>query len=679
MSAGHASVHARIARVVLALLIIVGAVAVDAALLGGRAVSSDVAAADSDLTLVTDAHYVVQPAQHRIRISVSATATNHKRDTRTRRFYFDRAYLAVQPGTKSFAVVSPKGAKVRVARRTSQYTLLRVDFGRRLYSGKRLALRFRFDLPDPGGAATRPIRIGDAIAAFPIWAYASDGARGSSVSVVFPKDYAVTLERGSLQRTKLSDGRTMLRSGSIPKPTTFFAYVVGDRPGALADTAVDASIDGTRVPLTLRAWADDPAWTKRIGSLMRQGLPAMAGEIGQPWPWTEPIVIAEGTSRTADADAGRFDPAGQQIEIAYFADSYIALHSAAHSWFNGSVLADRWANEAFASFYAQRAMTKLKVKAPMPKLTDAVAKARVPLNAWGLTGEDPVVDDYGYAASLGLAQKIAQRAGIDGLQKVWAAVEAGTLAYQSPVPREERPAAETADAAPDWRGFLDVLEEQTGKPFDDLWRDWVVRPEEAALLDARAATRDSYARTLALAGDWAIPATAREAMRAWQFDAAERILSDTRTVIAQREALEAAASHSGLEVPPTMRTLFETEGSLTEASQEAGRELAIISTLDSVAKGRPPADDPITNLGLIGAHPERSLAEARAAFEEGRLDDATAAAQAAVTGWDGAWAEGRRRLLVVLALLASAFVLGTAIFSTIRRRRPDTASSPSMG
>jgi hypothetical protein len=225
---------------------------------------------------------------------------------------------------------------------------------------------------------------------------------------------------------------------------------------------------------------------------------------------------------------------------------------------------------------------------------------------------------------------------------------------------------------------LDLLEERTGKPFDDLWRAWVVRPEEASLLDARATARASYARTLALADGWAIPAAAREAMRAWRFDDAERILSDTRTVIAQREALEAAAYRSGLDVPATMRTLFETEGALGDASQEAGRELAVLATLDSAATGEPPGDDPITSLGLIGAHPERSLEEARAAFEDGRLDDATAAAQAAVTGWGGAWAEGRRRLLVVLALLASAFVLGAAILSTIRRRRPDTASSPSM-
>jgi len=679
MSATRASVRTRGTRLLLACLIVLGAVAVDAALLGGTAVTADVAAADTDLMVVTDARYDVQPAQRRVRITVDATATNRKSDTRTRRFYFDRAYLAVQPGTKAFAVVSPKGARVRVARTNKQYTLLRIDFGKRLYGGKRLDLTFRFDLPDPGGAATRPIRVSDAIAAFPIWAYASDGARGSTVNVVFPKDYAVSVERGSLQRTKLSDGRTLLRSGSIPKPTTYFAYVVGDRPGALADASVDAAIDGVRVPLTLRAWADDPAWTKRIGSLMRKGLPVMAAEIGQPWPWTDPLIVAEGTSRTADADAGRFDPTQQRIEIAYFADSFVVLHEGAHAWFNGGLLADRWANEAFAQFYAQRAMAKLKVKAPVAKLTAGVQKARVPLNAWGATGDDPTVDAYGYAASLELARKIAERAGVDGLQAVWDTVATRTLAYQPPVPREERPAAETADAAPDWRGLLDALEEQTGKPFDDLWRTWVVRPEEAGLLDARAKARDSYARTLALADGWAIPRQAREAMRAWRFDDAERILSDTRTVIAQREALEAAARRSGLEVPATMRTLFETDGSLVGASQEAGRELSVISALDSAAKGQPAGDDPISTLGLIGAHPERSLVEARAAFEAGRLDDATAGAQAAVTGWSGAWAEGRRRLLVVFALLASAFVLGTAIFSTFRRRRPDTASSPSMG
>ena len=677
MRAAHPSIRARAVRASLALLIVIGAVAVDAALLGGAAITSDVAAADTDLMVVTDARYDVQPAEHRVRISVDATATNRKHDTRTRRFYFDRAYLAVQPGTKSFAVTSPKGAKVRVARRNAQYTMLRIDFGRRLYAGKRLGLHFRFDLPDPGGAATRPIRVSDALAAFPIWAYASDGARGSTVSVVFPKDYAVSLERGSLQRTKLGDGRTMLRTGSLPKPTAFFAYVVGDRPGALADSAMDATIDGQRVPLTLRAWADDPGWTKRIGSLMRTGLPAMAADIGQPWPWTDPLVVAEGTSR-ADADAGRFDPAEQRIEIAYFADSFVALHAGAHAWFNGGLLADRWANEAFASFYAQRALTRLKVTAPVDELTDALLQRRVPLNAWGPTGEDPAVDEYGYAAALELARRIAQRAGTDGLQSVWDAAATRMLAYQPPDAREEKPAAETADAAPDWRGLLDLLEERTGKPFDDLWREWVVRPEEAALLDARAAARASYARTIALADGWAIPRAARDAMRAWRFDAAESILSDARTVIAQREALEAAAARSGLQLPPTMRTLFETEGSLAAASQEAGRELAVIANLDSAATGEPLPDDPITTLGLVGAHPETSLAEARAAFEAGRLEDATAATQAAVTGWDGAWAEGRRRLLVIVALLASAFVLGAAIFSTIRRRRPDTASSPSM-
>ena len=128
-----------------------------------------------------------------------------------------------------------------------------------------------------------------------------------------------------------------------------------------------------------------------------------------------------------------------------------------------------------------------------------------------------------------------------------------------------------------------------------------------------------------------------------------------------------------------MRTLFETEGSLGRGLAGGGsraRRHRERSTRRRRASRCPTTR--ITTLGLVGAHPETSLAEARAAFEAGRLEDATAAAQAAVTGWDGAWAEGRRRLLVIVALLASAFVLGAAIFSTIRRRRPDTASSPSM-
>ena len=52
--------------------------------------------------------------------------------------------------------------------------------------------------------------------------------------------------------------------------------------------------------------------------------------------------------------AGRYDPASRTIEIAYWADPMVAVRQAAHGWFNGGLLADRWASEGFATLYANR-------------------------------------------------------------------------------------------------------------------------------------------------------------------------------------------------------------------------------------------------------------------------------------------------------------------------------------
>jgi hypothetical protein len=667
-------------RILVALAFLGGSLVVDAAL-GAQTLARPIRAAETDLTLVTSAQYEVQPAQRRVRIVLDITAANRKRDTVTKRFFFDRAFLAVQPGTKGFTVLSPAGARVSVARKTKQSTLLRIDFGQRLFGGKSARIRLRFDLPDPGGAATRPIRIGDALVSFPVWAYASDGARGSQVAVSFPAGYEVSVESGSLpERSTAGDGRIVLRSGVLAKPTSFFAYVVADRPGAYRDTPLSVQIDDQPVELVVRSWVDDPQWTERVGGLFQRGMPVMAEAIGGPWPWSTPVVVAEGASRSEDADAGLFDPASGRIEIAYYANAFVVLHEAAHGWFNGRMLADRWANEAFASYYAERALTDLELKAPVDALTDSLLAVRVPLNGWSVAADtDPLVVDYGYAASLELARRIAERAGDQVLQDVWRDAAAGLQAYEPEQGRAVAAPTELATSPPDWRGLLDLLEEHSDQRFDDLWREWVVRPEEAGLLDARVAARESYERTVALADGWRIPIAARDALRAWQFDSAQAILADTRTVIAQREALEAAAARNDLELPTRFRELFEDEADLVGASEEAVRELAVIEALEGSHGTKPQGDDPLVSLGLIGVDPAASLADARQAFSDGRLDDALASAAVASTDWRGAWDEGRRRLLVLVALIATTMVLGSAAVGWMRRRHLDTASSLTAG
>jgi len=58
-----------------------------------------VAAARPDLTLVGQTTYDVRPDEGRVAVTVRLRATNHLRDTVTRRFFFRTAVLTVLPGT----------------------------------------------------------------------------------------------------------------------------------------------------------------------------------------------------------------------------------------------------------------------------------------------------------------------------------------------------------------------------------------------------------------------------------------------------------------------------------------------------------------------------------------------------------------------------------------------------
>ena len=58
----------------------------------------EVRAATPDLTIVRRARYDVQPDEQRVRVTVDLTLTNHLKDTTTKRYFFDQAFLAVLPG-----------------------------------------------------------------------------------------------------------------------------------------------------------------------------------------------------------------------------------------------------------------------------------------------------------------------------------------------------------------------------------------------------------------------------------------------------------------------------------------------------------------------------------------------------------------------------------------------------
>ncbi len=660
----------RVAVASLALLIAFVAVPATAFLPPGAPFAAGPAgAAGSGLTITADTRYTVDPAKRRVHVAAVLSATNHRTDTKTRRFFFDRAYLAVQPGTTGYKVASSGiHPTVSVQKRASTYTLLRIDFGKQLGAGASRQFRLTFDIADPGGAATRSTRIGTTLVSFGAWGLGIAGSPGGSVSVVFPPGFSINVDASLLGKpTTDSAGNTTYATGALASPLTFFAFFVADRPGAYKETTLRIPIDGATVPLTLRAWPDDPAWAKRVGSLLTRGLPALAKDIGVPWSVDRPLVVSEAISRNATGFAGRYNPPAGEIEIAYYATSFVVLHEAAHAWFDGALLADRWASEGFSSYYALRAAKAIgEQKVIGDVLTPALEKSRVPLNAWSASGVDPAaVEDAEYAAALRLAGLVAKRAGPSGLTAVWQAIHDRRAAYQ---PGGPEASLETGNAAPDWRGLLDLLEERTATTYDDLWTTWVLRPADRPFLAERTAARLRYAAVTRHAGAWLMPRLVRDAFRAWQFDQASELLDGAEAALDARDAVLDATAGIGLTPPSTMQTAFEGPRGFTAAGTEAQAELTAVTAYRQAVASRPAQLDPATAIGLWNSDPSRIIGQAAAAFAAGDLQTSVEASAYARTIWASAANVGRSRVLAAGALLAALLVASWLLFRGWRDR-----------
>jgi hypothetical protein len=649
-----------------------------------------VRAATPDLTIVADATYEVLPDAAQVSVTADLTLTNRLVDTATRRYYFDRAFLAVLPGTEAFAIESLTGGfrpTVRVSAANADYTVLRIDFGAQLASGRTAEFRLRFSLPDPGGAADRTLRIGQTLVSFPVWGFATDETSGGSVRVILPGDFSVTVARGELAGPEpLADGRQAFESGSLTAPLDFFAYLTAERSGAYLESTVRVDYRDRVGWIRVRAWPDDPAWAERMVGLIGRAAPALDAAIGRSPTIEGTLVVEEAITRSTGGYAGLYDPTENRIQINYQADDLVAIHETAHAWFNGRLLADRWANEAFASWYALRVADELGLLVePPPPVSPEAQAARIPLNAWGLTsvldGEPDIVDEYAYAASLELAAAIAAEAGPEALQAVWRDAATGIGAYQppqlaadptdslSPDPGVLAPGTEPAQGPPDWRGLLDLLEDRTGRRFDRLWRVWVVRSDEANVLEDRRRARELYAEVVDAAGEWALPVTVRDALRGWHFELATELLLDARAVLIQRDELDAAAADARLTLPVTLRQAFERDGTFGRAATEAAEERAAIDAIRAAQAARLADPDPVEALGLYGSRPEADLADAEVAFTTGDLAGAIREAAAARDGWLEALETGRRRALSLLALAAAALLGVLAVLAHQRGRR----------
>ena len=649
---------------------------------------ASVSAATPKLTIVGESTYDVLPDEGRVKVSVDLTATNHLKNTVTKRYFFRTTVLTVLPGASGFKLKGGSGRpRVTVTKRTKTYTNIRLDFGANLAAGKSTALTLTFDLKDPGGAPDRPVRISSSLASFVAWAFATPETPGATVDVRFPAGYSVSIGRGPLEGPK-PDGADHERwtSGRLAAPLDFVADIVADRPSDLAETPLEISLANGPVTILLRAWPDDPEWRDRVTSLLERALPILEREIGVPWPVDGPLAVHEALVRTTGGYAGVFAPQDRRIEIAYTASDGVILHELAHAWFNGALVADRWAAEGFASYYAELAAAELEIDADAPAPPPDPDAGSIPLNDWGPSGtETGAAETYAYAASLDLAEAIAERAGAETLRAVWGMAAAGIGAYQPTSATEqaagpraaplgaEAPGVELAEGPPDWRGLLDLLEDTTGKDFGDLWRDTVARPTDVTALDERLVARDAYRHSVTLAGEWRLPPATRAAMRAWQFETAQGILKAADAVAEERSTLERAAAAAGLTLPTRLREAFEGDVGVDAAAAEAQAERAVVEAIVRARAFEPKApgigEQLIMAIGLAGATPGADAESAAASLAAGNIQVAYASALQAEAAWEGAPRVGRSRIVsTVLLLLAVVLLIGLLRGQRTRRK-----------
>ena len=236
------------------------------------------------------------------------------------------------------------------------------------------------------------------------------------------------------------------------------------------------------MPLPRPRLADDEAWSKRVGTLVQKALPVLGERIGLAWPRDDALIIQEAVSRSTGGYAGLFDPNSGLVEVAYYADDGVVLHEAAHGWFNGALLADRWANEAFASYYGLEAAKDLKVEGHHHRADRRAAEGRDPaqrlgprrprggghrgLRLRGVPRRSPGPSPSG-PDPMGCGRSGRTRRNASGrTSRRWRA---------PPMPARATPTPSWSPGRPTGECLLDLLEARTPQTYDELWRTWVAR------------------------------------------------------------------------------------------------------------------------------------------------------------------------------------------------------------
>jgi hypothetical protein len=577
--------------------------------------------------------YTVQPAERRVRVhvalSVRNSTPNRITSDGTTRYYYDAWSIAVQDEAAHLRV-SRGGVTVTPTIKQKQgYRLVMLPIEPAIFFGSTARLSIDYELPDGGARSDSQVRVGAAFLTFVAYAFGDDTA---TVRVVVPRGYEVTAQGDPMLTHTDATGTELTTDGSVDD-LKWFALITADRPAGLRLETLRLPIDGQERVVEVRAWPEDATWSSTVADELSDGLPALGRLIGLPWPVSGPLEVQEAYTPLLGGYAGFYIQNGagalDLIRMTEEPDPFVILHEASHAWFNDELLQGRWINEGLADQYASLAQVATGGAATSPDPVDRGAAAAFTLDSWPAPDYDPLDanvarEQYGYAASWMIVRTVYEDIGAPRMRDVLAAAAADQIAYVG------RPTVETRSPriAPDWRYFLDLLEER-GRSIraGDLFRTFVVQAWDQPAFEEHEQARGAYAALVDRGRGWLPGLAIRSRMEGWDFGPAQDQIGEAGEVLDLRTAIGSLEAALGVTDGGLLKGIYEGASSSYDDSRAlATDELATLGRLrdghDAVVAER----GPLVAIGLWGTDPAAHLVAADGAYRAGDLASARAEA-----------------------------------------------------
>ncbi len=637
------------------------------------------ASADEGYRQTAATVYRLDPANGRLRVTVTLKVTNRTPDSRepyacieytegwfpipypstcynVTRYYLTTTSALVENEATSLKAVSG-GKRLEVSKGTpgAAYRAVTVTFPR-LYFGESRTVKLTYTVK--GGkprspTATRTMR------AFASFCAVANGTDSSTVTIRLPKGFSVDTS-GEKLKAKVVGKERVLSSGKITNPEGWFACFTGtNRAGYKTDTL--AAHDGREI--NLRSWPEDPAWAKGVRADIVSSLPLLERLTGTGMDGEAELSVQE--AATGAEYAGFYDARTGTITVGEdYGQPALVEHELAHVWFNRTAFKDTWLSEGLAE-WAGRAVSDEAGACTRPE----AAAASVQLTEWRYLAprasqeeRDAVAAQY--AAACWVVTAVASAAGDEGMT---AAVSA-LLERRDPYAAD--PKADRATRVATWKDWLDAVDELALAPAgadgtlaSNLLVEYGVAGNQA-LLEERAAVREAYRELTATAGGWVVPVAVRVPLAAWHFrdaraavEAARRtweLTGETDATLAGVDARHGPAAEAWARA--TTLAELEAAADLADRQLRAARDVA-----DAHAMLGSPLDV-AQQVGLFGTR----VPSVDAAIPAVRAGDGDAVARitADIRGTvDGLRAAGQQRMvaggsaaLVLLAVLAVLLV-----------------------